>query len=255
MDTLEAKLTVIALWPTNFRTPQWQQQLVDLLETWDGMERRQVIEALKKTHQGKRVTLETLRQCRASVTGSKQRATDSLYDRERVCREFMDTLGLGEAFAHAQAADRIEIERLVWVMINYPGWERQLERQSGSPRFWEPWERVENLVECATKTEINGRKVTAPTRDRNGHGAAWQPPIGTPPITLPEPRLKMTGPENEAGRAWLLKLIKRHGGMANGASIQADPEYTEYLRDYAQREARARHEQLGEFDRILDTAQ
>lgn len=251
MDTLEAKATIIALWPTNFRTPQWQQQLVDLLETWDGLERRQVIEALKKTHQGKRVTLETLCQCRAAIGGSKAKVTDSLEDRERVCREFMAKLGLAEAFANASAGDRISIERLVWVMINYPGWEGALARQAGSPRFWEPRERIENLIECAIKTEVNGRRVIEPTRGNT----TWQAPVGTPPITLPEPRLKMTGPENDAGRSWLLKLIERHGGMSNGAAIKSDPEYHEYLRDLAQREARARREQIGDFEQISDAAQ
>lgn len=241
MDTLDAKATIIALWPTNFRTPQWQKQLEEELETWDGLERRQVIEKLKGTHNGKRVSLETLRAARG---GSSKSPPPNFADRERACAEFMDKLGLGEIFRRQTTSDRVDIERLVWVMINYPGWEMTLERQAGNPKFWEPWERIDNLLETARKAEVHGRRVCGPPL-KDG---PWQAPAGMPPINLPAPRLKMAGPENDAGKAWLQKITDRHGGWVNGARIKSDPEHADYLRDYARREDRARREQMGEFD-------
>lgn len=243
MDTTEAVSTVASLWPTSFRA-QWRDQLVELLSEWDGLERQQVIDRLKQTHQGKRITLDTLRQCRASLGGAGGARTSTMADRERTCAEFMERIGLGDIFRRQTTSDRMDIERLVWVMVNYPGWELALERQAGSAKFWEPWERIDNLLETARKAEVGGRRVCGPpVKD-----GPWQPPLGTPQITLPEPRLKMVGTENEAGKSWLNKITDRHGGWVNGAGIKSDPEYADYLRDFARREAHARREQMGEFD-------
>lgn len=244
MDTVEAIATLVALWPNSFKPlDHWRPMLVEELERdeWTLELRRSAIDQLKTTHNGKRITIETLRDARRAVPSTRV-GKSNLVERERVTVGWLAMQGLTDAFRIADIGDKIMIERLVWCVVNRPGWETLLAHYAGSPQYWQGWERIENLVHAASKVEVNGRKACYPVRDE-----LWQAPLGE--LHFPPLPVKFSEAERIAGLKRISDIAEKHGGlkMGNFTALTEDPEYREYLADYAQREERARRAQHGDF--------
>lgn len=246
MDTLEAKKIILELWPTSFRAEHWRTQLEEELETWDGLERRQVIEKLKGTHNGKRVSLETLRMVRSGV-GSKSKASGpNLGEHERVASEWLASEGMLEAYQAREYGDRLMIERLVWSLINRPGWEDLLSRQAGPARYWQPWERIEHLVHAAGKATADGAPICFPKK-RGNNVQPWAPPMGNFVLTLPPLPVWFSEDERKAGLNRITAIGNKFGGlkMGNYGRVFASKEYQAYLADYERRYLEAFERQHG----------
>lgn len=237
MDTLEATTTVLNLWPTSFRGGNWREILADEFQSWDGLERRATIDKLKATHNGRRISLDILRAARRSAAPGKT-PSGGMADRQRVALDWLTGEGLADAYRRAPVSDQLDIDRFIFVLVNYPDWQAIAFRHAGSPRYWQPWERIENLADAARKTKVGNRVVVAPIKDQ-----LWSAPMGTPPLILPEPPVQMATPGGSSGKAWLDRIAERNGGWKNGGAIMEDPEYQDYLADYAKREADARRRQ------------
>lgn len=244
MDTVEAIATLVALWPNSFKPlDHWRPMLVEELERddWTGELRRAAIDQLKTTHNGKRITIDILRDARRAAPAGRG-PKSNLVERERVTRAWLATQDLVEAYERSGIESRIMVERLVWLVVNRPGWENILAHYAGSYKFWQHWERIENLVECASKVKVNGYPACYPRRDE-----LWQPPMGE--LVFPPPPVKFSEAERIAGLKRISDIAAKHGGLkvGNFGALTEDPEYHDYLADYARREAEARRAQHGDF--------
>lgn len=234
MDTLEAVSTIVALWPTSFKG-KWRDDLADELEGWDGLERRRLIDGLKAAYQGKRVTLENIRSLKGSKSGSRG---SGISERERVTEDWLASDGLLEAFQARDYGDRLMIERLVWSLVNRPGWEGLLSRQAGPAKYWQPWERIEHLIFAATKATADGVALCYP-KQRGGRGdhQPWKPPMGDFVLGLPPLPVWFSDDDRMGGLRRISAIADKFGGFKLGSygRIFNSPEYQAYLADYERR--------------------
>lgn len=246
MDTLEATTAVLNLWPTSFRGEHWRKQLTDELETWDGLERRQVIERLKVTHNAKRISLETMKAIRSGLGRSSKTPGSSLGERERIASEWLSSEGLLEAYQAKDYGDRLMVERLIWSLVNRPGWEDLLSRQAGPAKYWQPWQRVDHLLFAATKATADGAPLCYP-KQRGTQVQPWQAPMGDFVLSLPPLPVWQSEEERRAKVDHIFAIANKFGGfkLGNFGRIFASKEYQSYLVDFEQRQLAAFERQHG----------
>lgn len=223
MDTLEATTTVLQFWPTSFRGEHWRKQLSDELETWNGLERRQVIDKLKVSHNAKRISLEIMKQVRGGLGLSSKPSGPNLAERERVALEWMAAEGMQSAFLNLDYGDRIPVERLIWAMQNEHDWRERLSEQAGSPKYWQPWERVSNLQYAAALCRVAGMDVLTASYEQVKQGLAWIPWHGSRRIDLPPPPTMPTRHKIDHEELLTARLNKRLAVDAVPTQPQSPP--------------------------------
>lgn len=238
MDTLEAVATVLALWPKSFQpADKWRALLSDEIDQWDRSDRSEIIDRLKRGHNGKRISIETLRKMR----GEREQVPEQQGGKinHKLVDGWLEDQGLLESYRRQQPGDRVMISRLIATMQQVVGWQLALEVAAGSPSTFRDWERIENLVRAAEGAMI-------PTRDGRGRkicyaneAQGWVVPTGITQVILPEVRSKVDREADLAGYAKLRRIIDRHGdGIRAFAAVFHDPDYQQYLLDYQARTGR-----------------
>lgn len=244
MDTLEAVSTIVALWPNSFK-PQdkWRQMLADEFENWSREEIAAAVNAVKATHNGRKVSIDTFRAARGK---SAPRAAMSGFEPESpstqgygyAAQQWLRDNGLWEKFKAARSHDQVMIRRLVAVLMLTPGWEMRLQEAAGDENDFPPWTRIENLAEAANKATVTGRKGD-PVKICwvTGRDGSWSPPRIAYEVQLPPPPKPISEEENAAGVDRIIKIAAKHGGLKSGnyTRILEDPEYQQYLEEYHQR--------------------
>jgi hypothetical protein len=247
MDTLEATTTVLNLWPTSFRGEHWRNLLSAELETWDGLERRQVIDRLKVSHNAKRISLETMKQVRSGL-GRAAKPSGNVAERERVTDEWLAGEALLEAYQALPYGDQVMIERLVWSLVNRPGWEALLSRQAGPAKYWQPWQRVDHLLHAASKATADGAPLCYPKkRGEYGTPQPWAPPRGDFVLSLPPLPVWVHDDERRAHVDQIFAVAKKYGGLklGNFGRVFSSKEYQGYLTNFESRYTAAFETQHG----------
>lgn len=238
MDTLEAVSTVLALWPKSFQpADKWRAMLADEIDQWSRAERSEVINNLKRGHNGKRISIETLRKMRGEREQVPEQPAGKI--NHKLVDGWLEDQGLLESFRRQHPGDRTMITRLIATMPQVVGWQQALEAAAGSPSEFREWERIENLVRAAEGAMV-------PTRDGMGRkvcyateAQGWTVPTGITRVILPELRSKIDREADLAGYAQLRRIIDRYGdGIRAFAAVYRDPDYQQYLADYQARTGR-----------------
>jgi hypothetical protein len=238
MDTLEAVSTVLALWPKSFQpADKWRALLSAEIDSWDRADRSEIVDRLKRGHNGKRISIETLRKMR----GEREQVPDQIGGKinHTLVDGWLEDQGLLESYRRQQPGDRVMIARLIASMQQVSGWQAQLEAAAGAAGDFKDWERIENLVRAAEGAMVAtrdgmGRKVCYATEAQG-----WTVPTGLKNCFVPAARSKVDRTADLAGYAQLRQIISRHGdGIRAFAAVYHDPEYQTYLTDYQNRTGR-----------------
>lgn len=239
MDTVEAIATIMALWPKSFTpTDRWRPMLVDELEGWSHDERALVLGKLKASHNGRKITMDTLKKLKGERSGSAPTADGKI--NHKLVDGWLADVGLLDAFKRAHPSDRVMVSRLVYSVMQTMGWQDKLERCAGAASDFAEWERVENLAEAAerawiTTTNGRGRKLCYPHE-----AGGWTVPNHGGEIILRFIPHRIDREADRAGVAKILAIAEKHGGLKSGnyGLIFHDPDYQQYSLDYTMRTGR-----------------
>jgi hypothetical protein len=240
MDTLEAVATVLTLWPKSFQpADKWRALLAEEIDRWDREDRSEIIDRLKRGHNGKRISIETLRRMR----GEREQVPEQQGGKinHKLVEGWLEDQGLLDSYRRQQPGDRVMIARLIATMQQVIGWQAMLEEATGAASEYREWERVENLIRAAEGAMI-------PTRDGMGRkvcyaneAQGWVVPQNVGQVFLPARKTRVEREADLHGWATVRRIMERYGagsGVRDLAAVFHDPEYQQYLVDYQNRTGR-----------------